>query len=131
MCLLLPKQSRINFLCLNFPTDIHLNQLYSMSCLNARWWLTFFATIIVYKALLKRAIIAAGKKTLVHVAPSWWGSLIGMARSHHDAKEVLYHLVASRDFVAGTATQKADTQALVDINTKAGLVSFLLEKNTQ
>jgi hypothetical protein len=47
------------------------------------------------KAFLKRALKTAEKKTLVQVAPTQWGSLIGMARSLHDAEEELYHLVAS------------------------------------
>jgi hypothetical protein len=40
-----------------------------------------------------------------------------MVPSPLSAEEVLYQLVTGRDFVTGSAAQKAERQAIADINT--------------
>jgi hypothetical protein len=77
------------------------------------------------KAMLKKALHAAGLRELVQVAATRWGSLIGMFHSLLAAEGALYQLVNSRDFVTGTNAQKAERQAIVDIITNNMFVLFL------
>jgi hypothetical protein len=77
------------------------------------------------RAMLKKALRAAGLKELVQVAATRWGSLIGMVRSLLDAEGALYQLVTSRDFVTGSNAQKAERQAIADIITNNMFVSYL------
>ncbi|KAI2489091.1 transposase [Fragilaria crotonensis] len=82
------------------------------------------------KAMLKKALHAAGHKMLVQVAATRWGSLIGMVRSLLAAEEVLYQLVTSRDFVTGSAAQKVEQQAIANIITNH-LFVVLLKKTIE
>ena len=66
------------------------------------------------KAMLKKAFLLSKLRMLVMVAPTRWGSLINMFRSLLDGEEVLYQLVSGRDFVTGTAAQKAERQSIAD-----------------
>ncbi len=66
------------------------------------------------KAMLKNAFLASKLRMLTMVAPTWWGSLIGMFRSLLDGEEALFQLVTGRDFVTGTAAQKAERQSIAD-----------------
>ncbi len=68
------------------------------------------------RTVLKKALHGAGHKMLVQVAVTRWGSLIGMVPSPLSPEEVLYQLVTGRDFVTGSAAQKAELQAIADIN---------------
>ena len=77
------------------------------------------------KALLSKALRAAGKRELVQIAATRWGSLIGMARSLLEAEAVLYQMVTGRDFVIGTNAQKKEKQAIVDIVTNRMFVASL------
>ena len=75
----------------------------------------FFHNHHVPKHQLMVALRKAGLKQLVAMAPTRWGSLICMAKTLLAAEEVLLQLVSSRDFVTGTAVQKAERQAILSL----------------
>ena len=77
------------------------------------------------KAILKKAFLASRLKSLVMMAPTRWCSLNAMFKSLLEGEEVLYQVVSARDFVAGTAAQKAERQGIVDTITNPGFVPLL------
>ncbi|KAI2491282.1 transposase [Fragilaria crotonensis] len=84
----------------------------------------FFHNHLAPKHQLKLALRKAGLKMLVQMAPTRWGSLINMTK-HCTAEEVLLQLVSSRDFVRGTAAQKAERQDILNTIGNPTFVPYL------
>jgi hypothetical protein len=87
----------------------------------------FFHNHHVPKHQLKLALRKAGLEMLVQMAPTRWGSLINMTKTLLAAEEVLLQLVSSRDFVWGTAAQKAERQVILDLIGNPTFVPYLLK----
>ncbi|KAI2510962.1 transposase [Fragilaria crotonensis] len=85
----------------------------------------FFHNHLAPKHQLKLALRKAGLKMLVQMAPTRWGSLINMTKTLLAAEEVLLQLVSSRDFVRGTAAQKAERQDILNTIGNPTFVPYL------
>ncbi len=85
----------------------------------------FFHNHHAPKHQLKLALRKAGLKMLVQMAPTRWGSLINMTKTLLAAEELLLQLVSSRDFVWGTAAQKAERQVILDLIGNPTFVLYL------
>jgi hypothetical protein len=85
----------------------------------------FFHNHHVPKAQLCALQKTTKSRTLVRAAPTRWGTIQGMVASLLDSERHLHALVSARDFVQGTATQKAERTKLRETITKADFVDNL------
>ena len=85
----------------------------------------FFNNHQAPKAILRRALATAKLNWLVQMAPTRWGSIKDMFVSVRAAEIAIHAVVTARGFIIGTAKQKDERRAIVDIVTNVSFLTLL------
>lgn len=85
----------------------------------------FFHNHHAVKAQLQEAQAAAGLRALAKAAPTRWGTIQAMCQSILDSERQLHTIVSARNFVTGTAAQKAERERIKTIISNRNFVDQL------
>jgi Protein of unknown function (DUF 659) len=85
----------------------------------------FFQNHHVEKAALKEMQLPGKERMLAAPAPTRWGSLQAMCFTLQHAEKHLHRIVSERNFVHGTAAQKAERQKILSAITDADFINKL------
>jgi Protein of unknown function (DUF 659)/hAT family C-terminal dimerisation region len=85
----------------------------------------FFHNHHIVKAQLLELQKTTNAKALIRPAPTRWGTIQGMCSTLLDSESHLHAMVSAREFIKGTATQKAERMQLKDIITDNQFVTKL------
>ena len=69
----------------------------------------------------------AGVRVLVRPAPTRWGTIKGCCETLLSSERILYAIVTARDFIKGTAAQKAERTRIKGMITSDNFIALLMK----